>query len=65
VRYRLRLAPGLAVVAAGLAGYSGIYCEQLQRRAGGFAKERLAAAALEAGNSWLTTWTGAGRPELR
>ena len=48
----------------GKPGYSEIYFEALRLRAEAFLKERLSAAAEDAGSYWYTAWTAAGRPDL-
>jgi hypothetical protein len=53
------------LVKRGKAGYGDIYFEDLARRVGPILRERLTGAAEDAGSSWYTAWTVAGRPELK
>src|SRR5262249_37117071 len=48
----------------GREGYTSIYYEALEARAGGLLRARLSEAAADAGSYWYTAWTVAGRPEL-
>lgn len=48
----------------GKAGYSEIYFESLRLRAAALVKDRLSAAAEDAGSYWYTAWTAAGKPDL-
>ncbi len=47
------------------AGYTQLYYESFEQRAGGLLREQLSAAAADAGSYWYTAWTAAGRPALR
>ncbi len=49
----------------GQSGYSELYYESLERRAGGLLRARLDQAATDVGSYWFTAWTAAGRPELK
>ena len=49
----------------GKSGYSEIYYEALELRAGEQLKQLLSEAAGSVGSFWYTAWTEAGRPELR
>ena len=49
----------------GQSGYSELYYESLERRAGGLLRDRLDQAATDVGSYWFTAWTAAGRPELK
>jgi len=49
----------------GKSGYTEIYYEFLELRAGEVLKARLSVAAREVGSYWYTAWTAAGRPELK
>jgi len=46
-------------------GYTGVYYEALDERAGRIVRDRLGWAARNAASYWYTAWTAAGRPELR
>ena len=48
----------------GKSGYSEIYFEALRLRLEPLLKERLSAAAEDAGSYWYTAWVSAGKPEL-
>ena len=48
----------------GKSGYSEIYFEALRLRLEPLVKERLSAAAEDAGSYWYTAWTAAGKPAL-
>jgi hypothetical protein len=52
------------LAARGKGGYSQIYYESLELRAGGLLKSRLSDASTEVGSYWYTAWTAAGRPTL-
>jgi hypothetical protein len=49
----------------GQSGYTELYYESLERRAGGLLRDRLDQAATDVGSYWFTAWTAAGRPELK
>jgi hypothetical protein len=49
----------------GQGGYSELYYESLERRAGNLLRDRLDQAATDVGSYWYTAWTAAGRPELK
>ena len=49
----------------GQAGYTELYYEALEVRAGELLRARLSQAAADAGSYWYTAWTAAGRPELK
>lgn len=49
----------------GKSGYTEIYYEALEARAGGLLRDRLSRAAGDAGSYWYTAWTAAGRLELK
>lgn len=46
-------------------GYTEIYYEALEARAGNILRARLSQAAADSGSYWYTAWTEAGRPELK
>jgi hypothetical protein len=48
----------------GKAGYTEIYYESFELRAGRLLRDRLGEAAADAGSYWYTAWTAAGRPAL-
>jgi hypothetical protein len=54
-----------ALARRGQAGYTELYYEALERRAGRLLRERLGAAATDVGSYWYTAWTVAGRPVLK
>jgi hypothetical protein len=49
----------------GKAGYTEIYYESFEIRAGRLLRDRLGEAAADVGSYWYTAWTAAGRPALR
>ena len=49
----------------GQTGFSELYYESLERRAGALLRARLDQAATDVGSYWFTAWTAAGRPELK
>jgi hypothetical protein len=49
----------------GKSGYTQIYYESLELRAGGLLRARLSEAATDVGSYWYTAWTAAGRPTLK
>jgi hypothetical protein len=49
----------------GQGGYTELYYEMLEQRAGRLLRDRLSQAAGDVGSYWYTAWTAAGRPELR
>jgi hypothetical protein len=49
----------------GKTGYTEIYYEALELRAGDIVRDRLSQAAGESGSYWYTAWTAAGRPALK
>jgi hypothetical protein len=49
----------------GQSGYTELYYESLERRAGHLLRARLEQAATDVGSYWYTAWTAAGRPELK
>lgn len=49
----------------GAAGYTQLYYESFEQRAGKLLRERLSAAAADGGSYWYTAWTAAGRPALK
>ena len=49
----------------GTSGYTQLYYESFELRAGGLLKTRLSTAAADAGSYWYTAWTAAGRPTLK
>jgi hypothetical protein len=49
----------------GKSGYTEIYYEDFERKAGPVIRQLLAAAAEDAGSYWYTAWTVAGKPELK
>lgn len=54
-----------ALARRGQAGFTELYYEALERRAGRLLRERLGAAATEVGSYWYTAWSVAGRPALK
>jgi hypothetical protein len=49
----------------GKGGYTEIYYEDFEKKAGPVVRQLLAAAAEDAGSYWYTAWTVAGKPELK
>jgi hypothetical protein len=49
----------------GKSGYTEIYYDTLEGRAGDILKSRLSRAAEDVGSYWYSAWTDAGRPELK
>jgi hypothetical protein len=49
----------------GKSGYTEIYYEDFEKKAGPVVRQLLAAAAEDAGSYWYTAWTMAGKPELK
>lgn len=49
----------------GKSGYTTIYYDDFETRAGDILKERLSQAAADVGSYWYSAWTDAGRPELK
>lgn len=49
----------------GKSGYTEIYYEALELRAGPILRERLGLSAQDVGSYWYTAWTSAGRPDLK
>jgi hypothetical protein len=49
----------------GKSGYTEIYYEDFEKKAGPVVRQLLAAAAEDAGSFWYTAWTVAGKPELK
>jgi hypothetical protein len=49
----------------GKSGYTEIYYESFELRAGELLRGRLGRAAGDVGSYWYTAWTAAGRPELK
>jgi hypothetical protein len=49
----------------GQGGYTDLYYEALEKRAGPLLKARLSQAAGDAGSFWYSAWTAAGKPELK
>jgi len=49
----------------GKGGYTEIYYEDFEKKAGAVAKQLLSSAAEDAGSYWYTAWTVAGKPELK
>ena len=54
-----------ALAKRGQAGFTELYYEAFERRAGKLLRERLSAAATDVGSYWYTAWTVAGRPALK
>ncbi|PYQ13237.1 MAG: hypothetical protein DMF80_15100 [Acidobacteria bacterium] len=48
----------------GQGGYTELYYEMFEQRAGRILRDRLSQAAGDVGSYWYTAWTAAGRPEL-
>lgn len=49
----------------GQGGYTDLYYEALERRAGPLLRARLSQAAGDAGSFWYSAWIAAGKPELK
>lgn len=49
----------------GQGGYTELYYEGFEQRAGRILRDRLSQAAGDVGSYWYTAWTAAGRPDLR
>jgi hypothetical protein len=49
----------------GKSGYTEIYYEDFEKKAGPVVRELLARAAEDAGSFWYTAWTVAGKPDLK
>ena len=49
----------------GQGGYTELYYESLEQRAGRILRDRLSQAAGDVGSYWYTAWTAAGRPDLK
>jgi hypothetical protein len=49
----------------GKSGYTEIYYEDFEKKAGPVVRQLLAAASEDAGSYWYTAWTSAGKPELK
>jgi len=49
----------------GKAGYTELYYESLEQRAGPILRDSLGRAASDTGSYWYTAWTAAGRPVLQ
>jgi hypothetical protein len=49
----------------GKSGYTEIYYEDFEKKAGPVVRQLLAAASEDAGSYWYTAWTVAGKPELK
>jgi hypothetical protein len=49
----------------GKSGYTEIYYEDFEKKAGPVVRQLVAAAAEDAGSYWYTAWTLAGKPELK
>ena len=54
-----------ALAKRGQTGFTELYYEAFERRAGKLLRERLSAAATDVGSYWYTAWTVAGRPALK
>jgi hypothetical protein len=54
-----------ALAKRGKGGYTEIYYEDFEKKAGPVVRQLLAAAAEDAGSYWYTAWTVAGKPELK
>ncbi len=49
----------------GKSGYTEIYYEDFEKKAGPVVRQLISAAAEDAGSYWYTAWTVAGKPELK